>query len=184
MPPPIDENTILDATLKVVTERGYSGATTKLIAETAGVGEVTLFRRFGNKETLILEAMRRDAAKLDREVSLYTGQLEVDLIRVVRAYQIILQTRAALMLTYANEVTRHPELKDVFKFVEITANKIMSMLQRYQDEGELKQTEPIHQLAALFGPLMMTTIFDLVGFQAKPLNIEEHVMRFLDGQAP
>lgn len=40
---------IVDAAAELFAERGYSGTTTKAIAGRAGVNEVTLFRRFGNK---------------------------------------------------------------------------------------------------------------------------------------
>lgn len=57
---------ILQAAARVYTQHGWRGATTKRIAEEAGVNEVTLFRHFGSKEAL-LEQMIRDlaAAKAD-----------------------------------------------------------------------------------------------------------------------
>lgn len=55
------EQRILDAAVRVVEHEGLRGATTRRIAEEAGVNEVTLFRRFGSKEQLLLEAMRRRA---------------------------------------------------------------------------------------------------------------------------
>ncbi len=36
---------------------GYSGTTTRKIAEAAGINEVTLFRKFGTKENLFFEAI-------------------------------------------------------------------------------------------------------------------------------
>jgi AcrR family transcriptional regulator len=48
---------ILDAAAKVYAETGFRGATTRRIAERAGVNEVTLFRQFGSKTRLLHEAI-------------------------------------------------------------------------------------------------------------------------------
>lgn len=49
---------LLDAAVRVYSEAGFRGATTRRIAEEAGVNEVTLFRIFGSKAALIEEAVR------------------------------------------------------------------------------------------------------------------------------
>ncbi|MGD9894890.1 MAG: TetR/AcrR family transcriptional regulator [Dehalococcoidia bacterium] len=52
------EERILDAAARVFAETGFRGATTRRIAEAAGVNEVTLFRRFPTKDALIVAALR------------------------------------------------------------------------------------------------------------------------------
>jgi AcrR family transcriptional regulator len=49
---------ILHATIRLFAEAGSRGATTRRIAETAGVNEVTLFRLFHTKTDLIRAALR------------------------------------------------------------------------------------------------------------------------------
>lgn len=49
---------ILEAAREVFAQHGSAGATTRRIAEAAGVNEVTLFRHFGSKEALLDEAAR------------------------------------------------------------------------------------------------------------------------------
>jgi AcrR family transcriptional regulator len=56
---------LLDAAARVYAETGYRGATTRRIAQEAGVNEITLFRHFGSKTTLILEAVRRANTRSD-----------------------------------------------------------------------------------------------------------------------
>jgi len=48
---------ILEAALKVFVEKGYNGATTQEIANTADVSEVTLFRHFSSKQEMFMEGI-------------------------------------------------------------------------------------------------------------------------------
>jgi AcrR family transcriptional regulator len=50
---------LLESTLKLISEKGYLGATTREIAREAGVTELTLFRHFGSKERLFEEVLNR-----------------------------------------------------------------------------------------------------------------------------
>lgn len=50
---------ILRAALAVFTEVGFRGATTRRIAQEAGVNEITIFRHFGSKDRLLHEAIHR-----------------------------------------------------------------------------------------------------------------------------
>lgn len=50
-------DSLLDVTARLYSEHGWRGTTTRRIAEAAGVNEVTLFRQFGSKEALLLEAI-------------------------------------------------------------------------------------------------------------------------------
>jgi TetR/AcrR family transcriptional regulator len=61
------EQKILEAALNLFAEKGYTGATTRVIAEEAGVSELTLFRKFKTKKNLFdtiisqnLEKMKKD----------------------------------------------------------------------------------------------------------------------------
>ena len=50
---------ILEAAARVYAQYGFRGATTRLIAQEAGVNEVTLFRLFGSKAQLFDELLNR-----------------------------------------------------------------------------------------------------------------------------
>lgn len=48
---------ILDATLRVLADCGYTALTMEAVAALAGVGKATLYRRFPGKEQLVVEAV-------------------------------------------------------------------------------------------------------------------------------
>jgi AcrR family transcriptional regulator len=54
----VDRSKLLAAAARVYGEYGFRGATTRRIADEAGVNEITIFRQFGSKEALINEAIR------------------------------------------------------------------------------------------------------------------------------
>ena len=64
---------LLEAAVKVFANAGFRGATTRRIAQEAGVNEVTLFRQFGSKEGLIIEAVLRSVERLQDEAVLPAG---------------------------------------------------------------------------------------------------------------
>lgn len=54
----ISRQKLLEAASRVYAEHGFRGATTRRIADEAGVNEVTIFRLFGSKAQLLAEAMK------------------------------------------------------------------------------------------------------------------------------
>lgn len=52
---------LLRAAARVYAMHGYRGSTTRRIADEAGVNEITIFRQFGTKDTLIHEAIASSA---------------------------------------------------------------------------------------------------------------------------
>ena len=66
----ISRQKLLDAAARIYGEYGFRGATTRRIAEEAGVNEVTLFRLFGSKSQLLAEAIRHHAPQADAHSAL------------------------------------------------------------------------------------------------------------------
>lgn len=79
---------IIDATMTLIIEKGYSGATTKNIAKLAGVNESTIFRRFDGKKEIVIAAMELPKWNpgLSESDFTYHGDLEEDLTSFSRIY--------------------------------------------------------------------------------------------------
>jgi AcrR family transcriptional regulator len=59
----ISRDKLLSAAARVYAEAGFRGATTRRIADEAGLNEVTIFRLFGSKAALLAQAVRHSATE-------------------------------------------------------------------------------------------------------------------------
>lgn len=100
---------ILDAALRIVEHEGLRSATTRRIAEEAGVNEVTLFRRFGSKDQLLLEAMRRRGGTRSELPGIPVEPMQELTAWVVQRAHDLHASRGLIRSTMV-EIHRHPEL--------------------------------------------------------------------------
>jgi len=100
---------LLDAALRTFSEAGLRGATTRRIAQAAGVNEVTLFRHFRSKDELIQAALAQFA---DRPDSLALPETPVnpraELVAWCRMHHRELHRRRALIRKALGEHEEHP----------------------------------------------------------------------------
>jgi AcrR family transcriptional regulator len=78
---------ILIAAREVIGRKGKRGATTREIADVAGVNEATIFRHFGNKETLLVACAQHFCGYLELAgvaAQLHPGGVEEDLLALAR----------------------------------------------------------------------------------------------------
>ena len=114
MPKIIDDERVFRAAIQAVIERGFARATTKQIAEAAGISEVTLFRKYESKSEVVKQAIFATAVQMDfTAASDYTGDVAADLQRVVAAYQALSAQHGQFITTLMGEIARHPELGDL-----------------------------------------------------------------------
>ncbi|HYC33040.1 MAG TPA: helix-turn-helix domain-containing protein [Gemmatimonadales bacterium] len=101
---------LLDAAVRVYAEVGYRGATTRRIASEAGVNEITLFRHFGSKDTLIREAIGRSPQGDTIGLPEVPGDSLAELFEFARAHLADLRERRALIRTCMGEFEEHPDV--------------------------------------------------------------------------
>ena len=82
------QNKIIESTMNLIMERGYSATTTKDIAAQAGVNECTIFRKFKGKKEIVLSAMQLPKwnPNLSEDDFPYIGELEKDLVFFSEVY--------------------------------------------------------------------------------------------------
>jgi AcrR family transcriptional regulator len=102
---------LLDAAARVYAETGYRGATTRRIAQEAGVNEITLFRHFGSKTTLIIEAVRQANLRSDcPTVPATPGEPASEIRTWVRGELSHLTQLRSIIRTSLGEVEERPEI--------------------------------------------------------------------------
>ena len=184
MPKIVENSQIYLAVIQVVSERGYSGATTKQMADAADVSEMTLFRKYGNKAELVNQAIAFMIEQTDfSSAAHYTGDVHADLLRVVQAYQDTAVKHGLFIFSLFADLARHPELLDSMREPFDIFQSIGALIAHYQSEGVLKSEHPLHSVAKLLAPLVyISTIQNTKLDESLPdLDFSGHVTSFLDG---
>lgn len=183
---------LLDATLKLISEKGYLGSTTREIAQEAGVTELTLFRHFGTKEKLF-EALLRNHTFLPRLKELLPeldGLSYGDSLRLIATrFLLSLKERKSLVKIMYSEVTTYPEkIKKLYnKFADDLRLTLASYFRGLQKKGLLRTVSP--ELAAqlflgmLFSYFRSEEIMRAGGMKKQTMekNIKEFVDIFMFG---
>ncbi len=179
----VTEDAILDAVVATVVAHGYAGATTRQIAAAAGVNEVTLFRRFGNKRSLVLAAIHRDLSQLADPSFASSGDLEADLLRVLEYYARLFRVHPRLRLVLILEASRNPELEDLLREPLALQARLRELVAGYQRAGELVDEPPAHAVNALIGPLLAYGVDAALGIAPPegPPEPRQLLDRFLRG---
>jgi len=184
MPKVIDESKIFKTVIEMLVSRGYEGATTKEIAEIAGVNEATLFRKYGSKAELFENAINHQLSDTPLNRLVYTGDLEADLHEITAAYKETNRQHGEIIPTILTELPRHPELKGALNILWANIQSVAIIIQKYQSGGVLKKESPITSLNALIGPLMTSQMFLRANLDFPLLDTDpaEHVKDFLQGR--
>lgn len=124
---------IIDASIKLFSEHGYQGTSTKAIAETAGVSEMTLFRKFTTKQNLF-ESMLIYA--LGHELS-ESADVNMELpiksfIRQILHQRFNLISKHIQLIQMILRESLQGRLPTELNFIESMANKLTELFQQYQ----------------------------------------------------
>ncbi len=150
---------LLEASLKIISEKGYLGATTRAISRQAGVTELTLFRHFGTKAQLFenllnnytflpkLKGLMPELEKLSYEEAL-------TLIAV--KFLLTLKERKPMIKIIFSEIHLYPEkIRDMYTaFIDEVRMTLASYFQSLQKKGALRNVAPETAARAFLGMLL------------------------------
>jgi AcrR family transcriptional regulator len=181
---------IIQAASRLFAEKGYAGATTRAIAEAAGVNEVTIFRHFGSKENLakvIMDQFGGPAIALDLEKR-FSGNYIEDLTLIGHIMMKVMTERTDAMRMAICEAGKFPEFQ---KVVAENPRQLRRMLARYFEShiaaGDIHPGHPEVLAQAFLG--MFFSYVVLEGFLLDSLEpevspkeiVDQFVMLFVRG---
>ncbi|RNB81986.1 TetR/AcrR family transcriptional regulator [Brevibacillus fluminis] len=154
---------IIAAAKQLMAEKGYKGATTRKIAELAGVNEVTVFRHFKNKEGLLDAALLEMTAirdPLEAFVRDFSGSVEELLAAYARRYYEILVERKDSFIICMFEARDRPELAQLFcRIPEAAIEVLRAELEKLASQGILDDQKD-HGVAAHM--LLSTVLIEFI----------------------
>lgn len=150
---------ILDATLALLAEVGFSALTVEGVAGRAGVGKATIYRRWPSKLPLVVEAFGGLPSFEDAD----TGALETDLKAMLRSYLELFNKTplAAVLPALASERAHDPALAELFDPVLLQRRSpLVQALERAVARGEISADLDLDLAADLIvGPIAVRLFF-------------------------
>ena len=151
----ITHQAILDSANALLDEIGFSNMSIEGIAARAGVGKATIYRRWPNKASVVMDAFLAATAK---EVAFPdTGSAREDIRRQMRAVVKVLNgPRGRTIATLIGVVQSDDELAEAFRtrFLAIRRSEGKAVLQRGIANGEFSPELDLESvLDCLYGPL-------------------------------
>jgi AcrR family transcriptional regulator len=150
---------LIDAAIAVFGEFGFRGATTRRIAEEAGVNEVTLFRLFGSKSALLEEAVRQSQALTSRRADTFLpdepSDPEAEIEGWAREHWKSIRERRSVIRKMMSEIEEHPEISaSLSEGWERIRAGVTRYLERLRERGEIAHDAPIGTAVAMFNGVL------------------------------
>jgi AcrR family transcriptional regulator len=169
------------ATLAELADGGYTALSVERVARRAGVNKTTLYRRWGSREELVLEAMLERAGE---HISVPdTGSLRDDLLELARTAAANAATPevAAMARAVAAESPRDSRLAEAngrFWAERLALDRVI--VERAIERGEIRPgLDPSRVIEAVLGPIHLRLL--LTGEPVDGDFLEEIVDLVVDG---
>jgi AcrR family transcriptional regulator len=170
---------ILDATLELLAERGFHATTMDAIAERAGVGKNTIYRRWDAKDDLIIDAFSHFTARLELRAD-PDDDVYARLLDYARSLEQLYADPLASRLIPAllGELQRDQAFAEAYaeRVVKPLRQPIVDLLAHARSRGELRPDAEPEQIADLLvGPGFLRMLFAF-GLPAPPATYPETLL--------
>ena len=159
---------LLAAAARIYGESGFRGATTRRIADEAGVNEVTLFRLFGSKSALIAEALREHAPRRSGPVSLPDEPTdpERELAEWCDVQLAHLRSARSIIRKAMGEIEEHPEMAPCMsEGTQYAFHELRDYGMKLRHHGSVITDADVHAAAAM---LISALFVDAMGREMMP----------------
>ena len=158
----VTEDRILDAAEQLFAERGFGGTTTRLLAQQAGVNEVTIFRLFGSKlGVLVALFMRLGADQMRREAA--AGEISDDpreaLMALAKREIEVSAEHGGVAMRIAFEARSVPEIGELMgEGPAKNLQALTGLFARWQESGKVRSDIDPRVLAEAFSSLTSSVV--------------------------
>jgi len=168
------DGAILSATLELLAEEGYAQLTIERIAVRAGVGKASLYRRWPDKLSVVLDAVSRSP---ERPSAPDTGSLRGDVLVYLRTLVRYRTLHSEAITAISSEALCNPRFGAAFRagMAEPSIAGLRILVQRAVDRGEI----PLGTDVALLASLPPALLYAQRLFSGRPPD-EEFVERIVD----
>ena len=180
------EEKIINASFKMIEKEGISGATTKKIAECAGVSEVTLFRKFKSKNQLIETAKDYYCNSLIEKLErIFEFDQTVTIEEYVRNsfYKVVNLTEQELNIVKIGmeEVRNIPEEKNMYlRITETVILKLREFFTLKIKQNEIRKINPDLLALNMFSILFESIVLWKVYSKTPQYDVDKYIEDFLD----
>jgi AcrR family transcriptional regulator len=180
------DQAILRATLELLAQDGIQGMSLEAVAARAGVSKTTIYRRWANKDALILEALRQSKPPV---LTFDTGNFCADIEHYLRSLRALLADplMQRLSLRLLGELAGRPEWSEGYFSDTMQPNlaALEGMIERARARGELRADADTRLvMETLGGPLFYHFIFSLFMPNQPEFDIENFIALLWDGLKP
>ncbi len=169
---------ILDACLQLLVEQGFDGMSIEGVANRAGVGKATIYRRWSSKRDLVAAAL----ASIDDEIRVVdSGNTHDDFVSLVRDFgRVSMSTVLGPMIgRVAGAAVSNPDLMDILRTNLIASRQEVGrrLLRRGIERGEVR---PDIDVDLVMDMVAGTALFTVLFHQIEPRDIRARLEPLVD----